>query len=168
MKDECTVVVRNSTSTATTTASSDDDDNDVPLIVRQKLAQRAQQRNFENASLPPSEEYYETIASEHDVDVRIVREIFAHTPRIEEAEVPKQKRQSAINASTFIQNNVDKDDDDDAEEEEEEEEEDDVHEKLEEEEEEEEDINELTNKSSSHSNSVVDMIMMDNVKNRFH
>jgi hypothetical protein len=165
MKDECTVVVRNSTSTATTTASSDDDDNDVPLIVRQKLAQRAQQRNFENASLPPSEEYYETIASEHDVDVRIVREIFAHTPRIEEAEVPKQKRQSAINASTFIQNNVDKDDDDDAEEEEEEEEEDDVHEKLEEEEEEEEDINELTNKSSSHSNSVVDMIMMDNVKN---
>jgi hypothetical protein len=105
-------------------SSDDDDDNDVPLMVRQKLVKLAQQRDD---SLPPlSDEDCQTIASEHNVSVKVVREIFASTPRIsasaaptaevEEEAAPKRgKRQSAIEASAFIQNNMngEKDDDDD-------------------------------------------------------
>ena len=101
----------------------DDDDNDVPLMVRQKLVKLAQQRD--DSLSPPSDEDCQAVASEHNVSVNVVREIFASTPRIsasaapaveaEEKAAPKRgKRQSAIEASAFIQNNVngEKDDDD--------------------------------------------------------
>ena len=112
-------------------SSSDDDnrDDDVPLMVRQIIARVAQKRNFDNASSPPADDFYENIAREHKVDAKIVREIFINTPRagdevdasdvsaaakaeqnkevrdgIEKEE--RQKRQSAIEATAFIQNNL--------------------------------------------------------------
>ena len=67
-------------------SSDDDDDNDVPLMVRQKLVKLAQQRDD---SLPPlSDEDCQTIASEHNVSVKVVREIFASTPRISASAAP--------------------------------------------------------------------------------
>ena len=102
-------------------SSDDDDDNDIPLMVRQKLVKLAQQRDD---SLPPDEDC-QAIASEHNVSVNVVREIFASTPRIsasaapeaaaEENAAPKRgKRQSAIEASAFIKNSVNAEKEDDA------------------------------------------------------